>query len=512
MKKSAVKIKFIAMLALFLLAIVLPKIKAQTYYNNSGQLLADGYRYTVPYQNKSYLDLTIPPSTEGQYLYLRLEGADGGRFRRSTSHKWSPGGEGATVVLVVEIGSGLGQVPVGSTLRFIAGEKGGENSTSGTDYHGAGSGGGTGLAFKGPGQNDKWQLLAVAGAGSGGLGNCCTWEIAGKPGGGIVATQPSLSTGVGGNVLNSYWAAKVDLSGAGGGAFSQGESMTAGAWPTAHGGSPGWPGGPDNGAPTGGNGGENSGWGFGGGGSTPQALTYRTGGGGGYSGGDVPDALVENGGEVITGKGGGSFYHATYAKIGYAVVHGTTTSSGDGFINYQFIDGPLFKSIRFAYNTNKCIDDYGSRTANGNNILSYTCTGNSNQQWLINSEDRTIRSKLNLDKCLDLSGGNTSNGANIQLWDCTSGNDNQHWVYNGLFKTIHSSVNSGKCFDAANGSASTNNVNLQLWECNYSSNNMKWVIDGATTVSNPANVKHIIPVLAPNFAVASALGNVWGSN
>ncbi|MCB9289517.1 MAG: ricin-type beta-trefoil lectin domain protein [Lewinellaceae bacterium] len=119
---------------------------------------------------------------------------------------------------------------------------------------------------------------------------------------------------------------------------------------------------------------------------------------------------------------------------------------------------------------------------------------------------------VDFNKCLDLSGGNTSNGANIQLWDCTSGNDNQHWVYNGLFKTIHSSVNSGKCFDAANGSATTNNVNLQLWDCNYSNNNQKWVIDGATTVSNPANVKHIIPVLASNVAVASALGNQWGSN
>ncbi|MEZ5038700.1 MAG: RICIN domain-containing protein [Saprospiraceae bacterium] len=423
MKKSALKIKIMAIPALWLFGLIIPTLKAQTYSDNSGHLLADGAGHTVPYQNREYLDLKIPQSTDGQYLYLWLEGADGGRFRKSTDHLWVRGGEGASVVLVVEVGNGTGQLPVGSTLRFIVGEKGGENSTSGLATRGAGSGGGTGLAFRGPGQNDKWQLLAVAGAGSGGMGSCCGGHgdgIEGDPGRDIVATLPSSSTGVGGYADQDLgYKENFCLAGAGGGAFSQGQSMTYNSV-TMWGGYPGWAGGPNSGTPTGGKGGQNSGWGFGGGGSSRNDDSYRTGGGGGYKGGDVtdPSALNEHRGEEFTGDGGGSFYHEAYAKIGYAIVNGRTTSPGDGYVFYNFFDGPLFKSIHFAYNPNKCIDDYRSSTSNGNNIQTYTCTGNTNQLWYLNTEDRTIRSKLNINKCLDLDNSNTANGTNIQLLDC----------------------------------------------------------------------------------------------
>ena len=189
-----------------------------------------------------------------------------------------------------------------------------------------------------------------------------------------------------------------------------------------------------------------------------------------------------------------------------------TMETADGFILYRFSSTEPDNSIHFAYNTNKCIDDNGSGTSNGNNIQSWSCNGTNAQKWYFHPTDRTIHSALDYNKCIDLSGGNTNNGANIQLWDCTSGNDNQHWVYNGLFQTMHSSVNSGKCWDAANGSATTSNVNVQLWDCQYSNNNQKWVIDGATTVSNVSNMKHIVPVLAPGFAVHSHTGAESGSN
>ncbi|MCB9345653.1 MAG: ricin-type beta-trefoil lectin domain protein [Lewinellaceae bacterium] len=517
MKKSALKIRAIAILALLQIGLVLPTLKAQTYSDDSGQLLADGRRYTVPYQNRTYLDLKVPQLADGKYLYLRLEGADGGRFRASTYHSWFAGGEGTTVVLIVDVGNGVGELPVGSTLRFIVGEKGGERSTSGGYTLGAGSGGGTGLAYKGPGQNDKWQLLAVAGAGSGSIGNCCVDGIDGGPGGDIVATLPSSSTGVGGDAYQNPYMEKYRIAGGGGGAFSEGATMTQYSitgTTTMSGGSPGWPGGPDNGAPTGGNGGQNSGWGFGGGGSTINSSTDRTGGGGGYTGGRVPypDETNENSSKLVHGDGGGSFYNATYAKIGYAIVHGTTTSPGDGFVEYQFVEGAIFNPILFTYNTNKCIDDYGSSTSNGNNIQTYTCTGNSNQQWFFHPSDRTIRSKVNPFKCVDLNQSNTNNGTNIQLYDC-NGTDAQHWVYNGLYKTIHSSVNSDKCFDAKDADKAINsNVNLQLWDCLYSSKRQKWDIDGATSVTNLSNMKHIIPTIATSFAVHSHTGAESGSN
>ncbi|MCB9053606.1 MAG: ricin-type beta-trefoil lectin domain protein [Lewinellaceae bacterium] len=192
---------------------------------------------------------------------------------------------------------------------------------------------------------------------------------------------------------------------------------------------------------------------------------------------------------------------------------GTTGSPSHGYVIYGLLDGDAFRTINFAYNTNKCIDDTGSHTDNGTNILSYSCTGNPNQEWFISPADRTIHSSLDVEKCIDLSAGNTSNGANIQLWDCQNGNANQHWVYNGLYRTMHSGVNSDKCWDAANGAAySTSNVNVQLWDCIYDNYNQKWTIEGATTVSSVSNMKHIVPVLATGFAVHSHTGAESGSN
>ncbi|MCB0535778.1 MAG: ricin-type beta-trefoil lectin domain protein, partial [Saprospiraceae bacterium] len=188
-------------------------------------------------------------------------------------------------------------------------------------------------------------------------------------------------------------------------------------------------------------------------------------------------------------------------------INSQTSSPKDGYVIFQFTnDLPGSQAINFAYNPNKCVDDTGSSTSNGTNILSYTCTGNPNQNWWINIGDRSIRSALDFNKCLDLDHSNTANGANIQLWDCND-TDAQHWVYNGLYKTIHSGVNSNKCFDAKNANQVYNlNVNLQLWDCAYASNNQKWEIAGATTVSDPAAVRHIVPVLAPGFAVHSHTG------
>ena len=253
------------------------------------------------------------------------------------------------------------------------------------------------------------------------------------------------------------------------------------------------------------NSGPKGGWGFGAGGDGNLAQAFA-GGGGGYTGGNANDGDYSN-------TAGTSYLNTSKENVFVlSFEQGTTTSPQSGYASLELVDDSPIKSIRFAYNSNLCIQNNGNSTSNGSNIETHNWLGTNAQKWHFHATDRTIRSALDYNKCIDLSGGNTNNGANIQLWDCTSGNDNQHWVYNGLFKTIHSAVNSGKCFDAANGSATTNNVNLQLWDCQYTNNNQKWEIDGATTVSNPANVKHIIPVLAPNFAVASALGNVWGSN
>ena len=485
-----------------------------------GTIDQDNHLYTFnpnyPYEYVTegvYQELLIAPSTQATHLYLKVKGGDGGYnlyFNLTLLQNIKNGGGiGAVTSGLFQIGTGSGQIPPGSKLRLIPGQRGRSHmgDASGS-WGGSGGGGGGGSAVVLlPAGKTNWDtesiVLMVAGGGGGGAS-----KTTGRPGN-------TLKTGRGG-----YDTCGNDLNNGGGlnqpgktnndaspGASMDKSADLGGATCDISNGS-----GAHKGWPTGGKGCDCicwGGFGFGGGGSGNAAG----GGGGGYSGGgpghfwDGGDSSCPNG--AGGGGGGGSYVTSSLTVEQESIVGtGSTSSPTDGYITYGLLDA---KNIKFAYNTNKCIDDYGSATNDGNNIQTYSCTGNANQKWFM-LDDRTIHSILDFDKCLDLNNSNTANATNIQLWDC-NGTDAQHWVYNGLFKTIHSSVNSGKCFDAANGSAYPNsNVNLQLWDCQYTNNNQKWEIDGATTASNPANVKHIIPVLAPNFAVASALGNVWGSN
>ncbi|MCB9289512.1 MAG: ricin-type beta-trefoil lectin domain protein [Lewinellaceae bacterium] len=170
----------------------------------------------------------------------------------------------------------------------------------------------------------------------------------------------------------------------------------------------------------------------------------------------------------------------------------------------------VLPSIRLAaaQTTAKCIDNAAGGLSDGNNILIWTCgANNQNQEWFL--KNGTIRLARNTEKCLDLNQSNTANGTNIQLWTC-NGSDAQRWTYDGLTKNIRSKVNSGKCLDLVNANT-TNGTNIQIWDCKEISA-QKWNIAGATTVSNVSNKQHIVPVLAPTFAVHSHTGAESGSN
>ncbi len=459
------------------------------------------------YQYKgSYQDYVIPQTTN-EYVILTAVGGDGGRlhFKNLLKDFTVSGGKGSFLRAYFKIGNESTSLKPGSTLRFIVGEKGESRQTAGST--GAGGGGGTGIAYKEVG-TQKWTLLMVAGGG-GGAGHDL---IQGRNTGGA---SPAYAEGKEGDGKGGESYKTV---GGGAGAYGDDEYFVPGSGATSNTlkykygehAKAGWSGGPDTGEPTGGDcvsTGPQGGWGFGAGGDGDTASAYP-GGGGGYSGGGAGDSD----GDPATG-GTSYLNRSMQTPHFFSYERGTTSSPENGYASFEFTDEFSSNSIRFAYNTNKCIDDYGSATSNGNNIQTYNCTGNPNQQWFFSSHDRTVRSMVNTSKCLDLSGGNTNNGTNIQLWDCVGGNANQFWVYNGLYKTIHSGKNSDKCFDATNGSAYPNsNVNVQLWDCKYTSNNMKWTIDGATTISDPTKVKHIVPVLATSFAVHSHTGAESGSN
>src|SRR5688572_19604986 len=144
-----------------------------------GQINADGQQHAVSY-NGTYQDLVIPNNPLITKIRFSLSGADGGAailrmgqnffgvFVEAGQHS-SGGGNGAVVNGTFLVGTGAGKIPLGSTVRFIIGQKGvtGVNNISvvtdagtGSDY--GGGGGGTAILYKRPG-GTTWTLLGVAG-------------------------------------------------------------------------------------------------------------------------------------------------------------------------------------------------------------------------------------------------------------------------------------------------------------------------------------------------------------
>jgi uncharacterized membrane protein YgcG len=106
----------------------------------------------------------------------------------------------------------------------------------------------------------------------------------------------------------------------------------------------------------------------------------------------------------------------------------------------------------------KCVDDYGSRTTNGNKVDIWDCNGTNAQTWVINS-NHTI---TDFGKCLDVLSQGTTNGTHIDLYTCNGGK-NQQWTRDSSSRLV--STQSGKCLDDPNGSL-TNGTQLQIWSCN----------------------------------------------
>src|SRR6185503_17808079 len=126
---------------------------------SSAQINADGLQHNVSY-NGTYQDLVVPNNAQITKIRFSLSGADGGAailrmgqnlgFGFIEAFRYSSGGgNGAVVNGTFLVGSGPGKIPLGSTVRFIIGQKGvtGVNNISlltdagtGSDYGGGGGG------------------------------------------------------------------------------------------------------------------------------------------------------------------------------------------------------------------------------------------------------------------------------------------------------------------------------------------------------------------------------------
>ena len=453
---------------------------------------------TIQAHSDMVQDFAIPANPGYQYLYLRVEGADGGK--KQVKEVWGTtrftvkAGAGATIKGTFEIGTGTNMIPPGSVVRFIVGKKGA--TRTGQTTAGSSGGAGTAVLVKKPNSKD-WHLLMVAGGGGGAYSDCCTDKNEGKQaevgesgsgGGGKNGGTGGTNGGYG---KNGSKTGTVGIGAGGGGAFGE---YTGSTWNASIPGTPGWKGGKDDASalPTGGGGsyafyGVDGPWGFGGGGGGGPSG----GGGGGYSGGGSGSAFE-------AGGGGGSYLNTDYAVGSAKTQNGTTSDTQDGFAEYKFTNnGVITTTIWLAKDQAKCIDVTGGNTADGTNIELWDCNGGGAQDWVY--EDLQIKLAKSMNKCLDLKSSNTSNGTNIQLWSC-NGTSNQKWIYDGAIKAFRSGLDFNKCLDLGNGQT-TNGNNIQLWDCGQYNDNQKWLIDGATTPQTDAMVKTIRPYLAQNKCV-----------
>lgn len=108
----------------------------------------------------------------------------------------------------------------------------------------------------------------------------------------------------------------------------------------------------------------------------------------------------------------------------------------------------------------KCLDLASSNTANGNDIIIWSCTGNKNQQWRMDSEGY-IRSAIDENKCLTPAVQSTADGIDIVIWTCIPNYSYQKWIHNSD-GTLRASSNTNQCIDVENA----NSQSLQMYQCN----------------------------------------------
>ncbi|MGW0825139.1 family 43 glycosylhydrolase [Streptomyces sp. NPDC002845] len=128
-------------------------------------------------------------------------------------------------------------------------------------------------------------------------------------------------------------------------------------------------------------------------------------------------------------------------------------------------------------NSGKCLDVVGGNSADGTDVVQWTCNGGANQKWRIEdlANDTSRLVSVATGKALDVSNCDTADGANIQQWS---------WLNNSCqrFRLVYTATgdyvrlvnaNSGKVADVANCSAADGtdvrqwswlNNNCQQWQ------------------------------------------------
>lgn len=121
----------------------------------------------------------------------------------------------------------------------------------------------------------------------------------------------------------------------------------------------------------------------------------------------------------------------------------------------------------------KCLNDAGTRTADGTPVTIGTCNGGSSQQWTV-AQDKTLRIH---GKCLAVSGSAKVSGAKTVLATC-SGYASQQWSVGTGAELVNAAA--GLCL--AGSSSGTGGVQAWISSCNGKVN-QKWTLPAGPVVS-----------------------------
>lgn len=118
-----------------------------------------------------------------------------------------------------------------------------------------------------------------------------------------------------------------------------------------------------------------------------------------------------------------------------------------------------FEKNWFSDGTGKCLGVLGGNMTNGTPIVQWTCNGNPDQMWIIQTVNpggipggnfTQIQNSQDPSKCLGVLGSATSDGSSLVIWDC-NGSGDQNWLFQQAIPASRG-VPFG-CFNIANGHA-----------------------------------------------------------
>jgi len=143
-------------------------------------------------------------------------------------------------------------------------------------------------------------------------------------------------------------------------------------------------------------------------------------------------------------------------------------------------DGPGVLATYYqliARHSGKCLHVVGGSTANGADIVQYTCLGVGHQRWQLQDigDGYFLIKVAHSGKCLDVSGQRDVDGANVHQYTCHA-EFNQQWRRVTLSSGYSNFVarHSGKCLEVDNASLS-NSIDAQQWTCN-GNRNQQWEV------------------------------------